>query len=306
MAIAAQRIIHVNLNVASLAPARQLFTEYLGLQAMAFMHADPQDGSGMGLAGQVQWHGTSIHGSRLWDASMIDLLEWQLPATTGLAHVDAWHTGLSRLAIRTADIDQLHDRLSAAGQRCFTRPVTGAVSGERFFCFATGDGAVLQLVEQQCEPELHFINVNCTDLERSSRWYQQLLGFEPESDIWDETLPGEVFGMAGAARTRSQRLTLPDRETDCIVQLQQWLEPSGSGRPYAQANHAGFYRVAMAVDDVAACYQVLQDSGVDCPYPPAWLDMGPDIPVEGVWALFFLDPDGVCLELIQNPEVVAP
>jgi hypothetical protein len=29
--------------------------------------------------------------------------------------------------------------------------------------------------------------------------------------------------------------------------------------------------------------------------------MGPGIPVDGLWAVFFRDPDGTCLELIQRP-----
>jgi hypothetical protein len=33
--------------------------------------------------------------------------------------------------------------------------------------------------------------------------------------------------------------------------------------------------------------------------------MGPEIPVDGVWALFFADPDGTCLELIQTPVIKA-
>jgi hypothetical protein len=32
--------------------------------------------------------------------------------------------------------------------------------------------------------------------------------------------------------------------------------------------------------------------------------MGPEIPVDGVWALFFPEPDGACLELIETPKIV--
>lgn len=303
MPIAAQRIIHVNLNVHSLQSALADFTGLLGLQALAQLHAEPQQGVAMGLDGMVQWNGDSIHGNRLWEACMIDLLEWQQPATQGRAYADPWSVGLSRLAIRSADIDAAYQRLSASELQCFSGPITGAVSGERFFCCANADGSLLQLVEHPGEAALHYININCSDLQRSSHWYQQVLGFEPESELWDETMPGEVFGVHGPVHTRSQRLTLPDRESDCIVQLQQWLEPAGSGKPYARANHAGFYRMALAVDDVADCYRQLQALAVDCPQSPVWMDMGPGIPVDGVWALFFHDPDGVCLELIQNPVI---
>jgi catechol 2,3-dioxygenase-like lactoylglutathione lyase family enzyme len=36
--------------------------------------------------------------------------------------------------------------------------------------------------------------------------------------------------------------------------------------------------------------------------PPVWLELGPEVPVPGLWALFLRDPDGTCLELIQRPE----
>jgi hypothetical protein len=30
--------------------------------------------------------------------------------------------------------------------------------------------------------------------------------------------------------------------------------------------------------------------------------MGPEIPIDGVWAVFFPDPDGTCMELIETPK----
>ncbi len=301
MAIAAQRIIHVNLNVQSLPLALPQFTDLLGLQATAHKLAEPQRGVAMGLDGMVQWHGASINGSRLGHAGSVELLEWRQPATADRAYAEPWNVGWSRLAIRVADIEALYQHLASSDLHCFTGPITGAVSGERFFCCANADGSVLQLVEHPGEPALHYININCVDLQRSSRWYQQVLGFEPESEVWDETLPGEAFGVHGPMHTRSQRLTLPDRETDCILQLQQWLEPATGGRPYPRPNNAGFYRVALAVDDVADCHRQLLALDVDCPRAPVWMSAGPDTAIDGRWTLFFFDPDGSCLELIQNP-----
>jgi hypothetical protein len=31
--------------------------------------------------------------------------------------------------------------------------------------------------------------------------------------------------------------------------------------------------------------------------------MGPEIPIEGLYAVFFRDPDGTCLELIERPRI---
>ena len=33
------------------------------------------------------------------------------------------------------------------------------------------------------------------------------------------------------------------------------------------------------------------------------LEMGPEVPIAGLWAVFFRDPDGTCLELIERPVV---
>jgi hypothetical protein len=36
---------------------------------------------------------------------------------------------------------------------------------------------------------------------------------------------------------------------------------------------------------------------------PCWLEMGPEIPIDGLYAVFFRDPDGTCLELIETPQL---
>ena len=54
------------------------------------------------------------------------------------------------------------------------------------------------------------------------------------------------------------------------------------------------------MQDAAASCEELRRLGVPCS-DPVFLDMGPDIPVDGVWAVFFPDPDGTCLELIEAP-----
>jgi catechol 2,3-dioxygenase-like lactoylglutathione lyase family enzyme len=98
------------------------------------------------------------------------------------------------------------------------------------------------------------------------------------------------------------RLHPPGSEfTVRLVQCQQPATDSGS-TPYAEANHLGIYRMAFLVEDVRASCEELQNQGVACP-PAVFLDMGPEIPVDGVWAAFFPDPDGSCLELIEMPKL---
>ena len=63
---------------------------------------------------------------------------------------------------------------------------------------------------------------------------------------------------------------------------------------------AGLYRIAFLVENAQESWEELQRLGVGCP-APAFLDLGPEIPVDGVHAVFFPDPDGTCLELIEAP-----
>ena len=87
---------------------------------------------------------------------------------------------------------------------------------------------------------------------------------------------------------------------DFRVYLQQPETVHGSA--YASPNNIGLYRMAFAVEDIQQCYRQLLDNGVDCPRPPVYQYMGEDVGVEGVWALFFFDPDGICIELIETPK----
>ena len=71
------------------------------------------------------------------------------------------------------------------------------------------------------------------------------------------------------------------------------------GVPYQAANHLGIFRLAMLTDDLDGDYALLHGAGVHCWSEPARLTMGPGLP--DLRALFFADPDGVTLELIESP-----
>ena len=86
------------------------------------------------------------------------------------------------------------------------------------------------------------------------------------------------------------------------LRLERWLAPVAIARAPAVANQVGPFRVALLVDDVHAFHADLRRRGTRFPSAPVWLDMGPEIPIDGLWALFFPDPDGACVELIQTPE----
>jgi hypothetical protein len=97
-------------------------------------------------------------------------------------------------------------------------------------------------------------------------------------------------------------LAVPRDRESMLIDLLEWKTPAPVGRPYAKGNHLGIYRMAFLVEDAHQSYEALREEGVECP-PPVWLDMGPEIPIDGLHALFFPDPDGTCLELIEQPKL---
>lgn len=65
------------------------------------------------------------------------------------------------------------------------------------------------------------------------------------------------------------------------------------------ATDIGIYRLALITDTLDRDYDALCDAGVRPYSAPTALDMGPGLP--GLRALFFPDPDGSTLELIERP-----
>ena len=144
------------------------------------------------------------------------------------------------------------------------------------------------------------IVLNVKDVETSAAWYEQVLGLEARGTSAPGEVSGRVFGMEGEVEWDA-RMLWPPGQGAFALDLFQWKTPRPTGAPPTRANHLGLYRMAFLVEDIHACHEELRHHGVVCP-PPVFLDMGPDIPVDGVWALFFPDPDGTCMELIETPK----
>ena len=66
------------------------------------------------------------------------------------------------------------------------------------------------------------------------------------------------------------------------------------------ANELGIFRMVLLTDDIDRDYAALVDAGVPCYSPPVGLEMGSGLPSD-LRALFFEDPDGTCVELIESP-----
>jgi glyoxylase I family protein len=305
MALPLLSTVHVNANCSDLARSLAFYRDLVGLSPLSHTKPVPQDGRGFGLPGRVQWDAHLLHDERGVAGPAVDLLEWREPRPTGRPAGAANQLGLYRMCLSHPEVDALHARLSAAGVRTASAPAEMTLDHAtglhvRFFCAFDPDGTCVEFIEQPGPVRLLHINVNCRDLDRSTVFYQEVLGLAP---LTARSQPGAVdgrgLGFAGECRFRADFLALPGR-MDLIVDLLEWLDPKPIGKPAEQANQLGWFRLAYLVEDARACCAELDRLGV-AHSGPCWLDMGPDIPIDGLNAVFFRDPDGACLELIERP-----
>ncbi len=311
-AIPVTRVAHCNVNCSSVERSRRFYEETVGLRAFTHTNPPPQEGAGFpmppGHGRTVQWDAHILHDHRGPQASpAVDLLEWKVPAPTGTPYGSANHLGFYRLCYLVPSVDEVYERFMAAGARVLSAPATVWLDADRrqsvhVFFALDPDGTCLEFVDSPTVPSTQsvHVNVNCSDLERSLAWYTGNLGFEVTGHSAPGPEPGTPFGFDGECEWEAYFLSLPGQHGVFTIDLLQWRHPAPVGTPYATANNLGIYRMAMMVDDIHACYETLAANGVSCSGPPVELDMGPEVPVD-VWALFFTDPDGACVELIESP-----
>jgi catechol 2,3-dioxygenase-like lactoylglutathione lyase family enzyme len=140
---------------------------------------------------------------------------------------------------------------------------------------------------------VHHTCITVSDLERSIRFYRDMLGLElvmtEESERSGDDR-SESLGVTGA----KVRLAIL-RAGDAQVELIEYV--TAKGRPYDRKNNdVGAMHIAFQVEDIDAIYQRMLDHGVRFTSPPATIPAGP---MEGWRWTYFFDPDGVSLEIIQ-------
>jgi len=305
MALPLLSVVHVNVNCSDLARSLRFYRDTVGLAPLSHTSPLPQDGAGFGLPGQVRWDAWLLHDARGLAGPAVDLLEWKQPLPSGRPYAEANHLGMFRLCLTAPDVAALHARLVAAGVPCLAPPVSVPIDpaaglSVRFFCSRDPDGTAIEFIEAPGPVRLLHVNVNCSDLATSAAWYRRVLGLAPIGRSCPGPVEGTGFALPGKVEWSAEFLAIPGQENPFVIDLLEWKQPRPIGRPHASANHLGLFRLAFLVDDARACHAELAREGVETS-PPVWLEMGPEVPIDGLWAVFFRDPDGTCLELIERP-----
>ena len=135
------------------------------------------------------------------------------------------------------------------------------------------------------------------DLERLSRFYQQVLGFAPQGPV-QPIASAEIasLGLAGSGHRQILGIGVESVAIDAFEQ---------AGRPYpTQADAASlcFQHLALVVTDIAAAHARLRQTFPISVAGPQHLPAASG----GAYAFKFRDPDGHPLELLQFPDGDAP
>jgi catechol 2,3-dioxygenase-like lactoylglutathione lyase family enzyme len=242
----------------------------------------------------------------LGDGYLVDLITWIDPYDPSPPYALMNHLGLSRITLRTTNIDADMITLQAQGVSFFSEPVTvdRPVENSRLVCFTDPDGTLIELIEPgnagNGAPNIsgtyvtgHLrTNVNCSDFERSRSFYE-MLGFETKMEVEEVGTP-ELAAAVGLPSYHVRALTMK-LPLGRILNLTKWEEPYDSSAPYELLNHIGIPRFAIQTANLDADVAFLKAQGVELFTEP----IRPDPPYDFLRFVCFEDPDGTVIELVQ-------
>ncbi len=139
------------------------------------------------------------------------------------------------------------------------------------------------------------VSVTVSDMDRSLAFYRDLLGME---EIERHLLEGKTISkMAGKDDVVMQVVRLEAPETPgMLLDLQEYVQPKGKVSD-GKLGDVGHSHICFGVPNLAEAYRELKEEGVTFVSEPVSFDLGWAI----VHVVFFEDPDGYILELMQVP-----
>lgn len=274
-----------------------------GLDLVPVMRTTDQYSAGevLGLTGEIRTVGHFVYDRRGPRTSpAVEVQGWYDPLPVGEPSTDPFEVGIRALGIGVPSVASAVERLRSMG--CMLVAEGRSPSGEGTAVVLDPRRVTLDLIEDTTleagASRLRHLRVTASNLEQSISFYAAL-GFAVLERL--PIVDGTFLGIAGAPRGHLARLRLPDEPFELV--LVGWDDPPSHGRHYAEANHAGIFRAALAVDDTRASYEQLSARGAVFDRPPMAVAMdGTDVP--DLWITFLSDPDGIPIELVQRPRSI--
>jgi catechol 2,3-dioxygenase-like lactoylglutathione lyase family enzyme len=143
------------------------------------------------------------------------------------------------------------------------------------------------------------LNIVVTDLARSLRFYCDVLGFKPTHDV--ELEGGWIERIVGLRGVRARAVFIVAPAGEPRLELICYETPPGlTLAENSRANTIGLRHLALRVDDIPATVAQLRAAGVTLFSEPVHVPGGIVKFAAGDKTLvYFLDPDGVILELAE-------
>ena len=144
--ISTLQILHANINCSDLERSIS-FYEMLGFlpSVVTDVEVSAEEAAGLGMPPYRLRASPKMH----LDGYVIDLIEWIEPYDPSAPYALMNHLGLSRISLKTTNLDADMTALQAEGVEFFSEPVTidRPVQGSRLVCFKDPDGTLIELVE---------------------------------------------------------------------------------------------------------------------------------------------------------------
>ena len=138
---------------------------------------------------------------------------------------------------------------------------------------------------------VHHVSFTVSDMERSLRFYRDCLGFEILNDrTVSGPFPEKVSALSGA-HMRIIHLKGHGQGLELI----QYYQPEGHA-PAPRTCDVGSAHICYIVDDIDHEIERLREYGARFLSPAATVEGGPNA---GNRMVYFLDPDGIPMELTQ-------
>ncbi len=143
----------------------------------------------------------------------------------------------------------------------------------------------------------HF-SFTVSDIEASVHFYRDILGLKlVHRMVHDQPYTSRQVGFENAL-LKVALFTIegfPPTPSGHLLELIEYVNPPGEPLD-AATNRPGAAHMAFQVDDIHAEYERMKALGVRFKSEPVHITAGRN---KGGWTVYFLDPDGITLEMVQ-------
>ena len=159
------------------------------------------------------------------------------------------------------------------------------------------------------------IDINCTNLKRSYQFFRDVVGLDTgmyvapgrpqpiaNGSLGDALRNADGSDYTGAEMEFAANLLVPRHDWRNPIDLLEWSLPRPYGRAYESPRNLGISRIALEVDDINAAQRKLATATNGAVSAVESWDMG-EFGQKKI--AIFRDPDGVLLELIEQPQPAA-